>query len=253
MLPENRRQTTKCWIAGAAVAIVAHAAVAAGFMMGSQFSKPRPTTAAMVVDLASIATVVADPIDEIPSGPPPLESRPLPAPQRLIERPQFGPAPEIKWDTPPEPLVEELKPEEQDELISDPPPAVATTALQSSVSPDDNADAVGEGAAGGDSDDPERTWERTLLAHLERNKRYPRAAQRLHQEDMIYVRFAIDRAGKVLEYAIERSRGYPLLDQEVAALIERSSPLPPPPEAVEGERVELVAPVEFFLRKVARN
>ena len=70
---------------------------------------------------------------------------------------------------------------------------------------------------------------------------------------MIYVRFVMDRVGKVLDYAIERSRGYALLDQEVVALIQRASPLPPPPEEVQGERLELVVPVEFFLRKVAHN
>ncbi len=62
------------------------------------------------------------------------------------------------------------------------------------------------------------------------------------------MRFAVDRNGKVLDFEIERSRGYELLDREVVALLERSSPLPPPPQEVEGERVEVVVPVEFFIR-----
>ena len=66
---------------------------------------------------------------------------------------------------------------------------------------------------------------------------------------MVYLRFAIDRQGKVLLSQINKSSGFGLLDDEVLALIQRAQPLPSPPPEIGGERIELLVPVAFFLRK----
>jgi periplasmic protein TonB len=94
----------------------------------------------------------------------------------------------------------------------------------------------------------EVTWEQMIQARLESAKRYPGDAQRRGMEDVIYLRFTVDRQGKVLASSIERSQGYSSLDSEVLALIQRASPLPPPPEQVAGQAIEMVVPVQFFLR-----
>ncbi|WP_380596477.1 energy transducer TonB family protein [Steroidobacter flavus] len=94
----------------------------------------------------------------------------------------------------------------------------------------------------------EQTWEAQVLAALERKKRYPAAALRHKDEDTVYVHITIDRTGRVLDARIERSVGIRMLDEEAVQLAHRASPLPSPPESVEGERIELVIPVEFFIR-----
>lgn len=227
----------------------AHAAVIAGLIVDIQFGVARPAMAAMVVELAPEPVSVATPPTEIPPGPQQVEARPVQKPLVPKERLPFDPPPEIEFETPPELLVEkqvEQLPEElleQEKLVE-----MTTTQPTVEATPDEKIAAPREGATRSVSLDPEQTWESQLLATMERNKRYPGLAQQRRQEDVVYVRFAVDRTGKVLDYAIERSRGYPLLDQEVVALLERSSPLPPPPAEVAGERVEVVVPVEFFMR-----
>lgn len=90
-------------------------------------------------------------------------------------------------------------------------------------------------------------WRNRLLAHLDSKKRYPPAAQRLRQEGVAYLRFTMDRSGRVLSSRIDRSSGRPLLDREALAMLGRAQPLPPPPDDVPGATLELVTPVEFFL------
>jgi protein TonB len=63
------------------------------------------------------------------------------------------------------------------------------------------------------------------------------------------VRFTIDRQGNVLSSALEESSGHDTLDQAAVELPRRASPLPPPPSAVARDRMELVVPVRFAIRR----
>ena len=92
------------------------------------------------------------------------------------------------------------------------------------------------------------TFEALLAAHLDRYKRYPIGALRRGEEGTAYLRFVMDRQGHVLDYRIERSSGHVALDQEVLALIQRAQPLPAIPPNIADARLELVAPVRFFLK-----
>ena len=83
---------------------------------------------------------------------------------------------------------------------------------------------------------------------LERNKEYPRSARAQRQQGRAMLRFAIDRAGNVLDYRLEKSSGYDLLDREVVAMIQRASPLPPMPADMAADRLEIVVPIPFILR-----
>ena len=86
------------------------------------------------------------------------------------------------------------------------------------------------------------------MGRLERFKRYPNSAQVRRQQGVVYLRFAMDRRGKVVSAAIEQSSGFDALDQETLALIHRAEPLPPPPPELTGDPVELVVPIQFFLK-----
>ena len=87
-----------------------------------------------------------------------------------------------------------------------------------------------------------------MLAHLERAKRYPRDAQLRREQGTVYLRFRMDRAGRVLSAGIDRSSGFPDLDAEVLDMIQRAQPLPPIPPEIAQAQLELVVPVRFFLR-----
>jgi protein TonB len=90
-------------------------------------------------------------------------------------------------------------------------------------------------------------WESQLLDRLARLKRYPFAARRDGQQDIVMVRFVIDREGQVLSSDIIKSQGFVLLDREARALIRRASPLPAPPAEVLGDQIAMVAPIQFVL------
>lgn len=61
------------------------------------------------------------------------------------------------------------------------------------------------------------------------------------------VRFILDRAGTLLEGAIIRGSGNPVLDEEARAMLQRASPYPRVPAELPGERIEFSAPIEFIL------
>ncbi|AUW57578.1 energy transducer TonB [Sphingobium sp. SCG-1] len=92
------------------------------------------------------------------------------------------------------------------------------------------------------------TWEGRVLAQLNKHRRYPRMAMARRQQGVPYIRFTVDREGKVLSSHLERSSGNADLDREAVALPKRASPLPRPPVERNGETLELVVPVEFFMK-----
>jgi protein TonB len=92
------------------------------------------------------------------------------------------------------------------------------------------------------------TWQGQVLAALNNVRRYPREASFRHEQGVPYIRFVMDRTGKVLSSRLERSSGIRSLDNEAIDLPKRAQPLPSPPEEVKGDTIELVVPVEFFMR-----
>jgi protein TonB len=91
------------------------------------------------------------------------------------------------------------------------------------------------------------TWKTQIVAMLERNKRYPEAAQSRRQQGIALVFFSLDRQGRLIDSRIERSSGVSELDEEALALLYRAQPFPPPPPELPGERVNLTVPIRFNL------
>lgn len=88
----------------------------------------------------------------------------------------------------------------------------------------------------------------TLLAWLEQHKEYPRMARNRRQQGTVMLYFVLDRQGRVSASRIEQSSGYQTLDAEALKMLERAQPLPAIPDAMPNETLELVVPVQFFLR-----
>lgn len=125
-----------------------------------------------------------------------------------------------------------------------PPPSQATRKAKVDVTKSERTAASETTAGRGAAVSPAR-WQSRLMAHLERRKRYPAAAQSAHQEGTAYVRFRIDSSGNVLSVSLSRSSGHSALDQAVLDLVRRASPVPPPPP---GASTTIVAPVRFDIR-----
>ena len=212
-------------------------------------SPPAAVEAPIIVDVVSLARPVPQPVVTPPPPPETVEE-----PPRLIESilsEEIAPPPPLPEVKPPEP---QPKPQPKPKLTqsrpqpkAEPSPLPPVETVQPSALPAPSAPQQAAVAPAAPISPP-ADYVSLLRAQLERNKVYPRSAQQRRQQGRALVRIAIDRAGHVLQFQLESSSGHELLDREVAEMIQRASPLPPMPLSINGERLELVVPVEFFLR-----
>jgi protein TonB len=92
-----------------------------------------------------------------------------------------------------------------------------------------------------------QVWEAAMSEKLERFKRYPEDSRERHEQDTVSLRITVSRSGQVLRVAVLHSRGFTLLDQEALRMVQQAAPLPPLPEELSGDRINVIVPVEFFL------
>ncbi len=202
--------------------------------------------------------------------------KPLPLPKLKPEQPVLEadlpeevrpPEPTVeKAPAPPEPAAPASRPAPSptDTQIahSDPTQTVtrqtvsggSTSDVQSASLPsasDDLPASTGGGEAGNGEAGPagggaaSEDYAALLAAWLDEHKRYPERARRKNQEGVVVFAFEIDAEGRVLHHRIVEGSGYPLLDEEVTALIDRATPLPAPPPGVARN---YVVPIVFALR-----
>lgn len=150
---------------------------------------------------------------------------------------------------PPPPTAPQMRPPEVltmdlPELLVAPSPNAITVAAPD-AKPQPPAPSRG---LGNDGKAAIASYQGMLLAHLARHKHYPAAARARRQQGVTFVRFSMDRRGVVTGVALAKTSGASLLDGESLDLVRRASPLPAPPTEVPGDPVDLVVPIEFFIR-----
>jgi len=212
-----------------------------------------------------------EPVEPLePVEPEPVEE-PLPEPEPepvAVTEPE-PPQPKPPVEPPPEAVaVAEPIPEPAPAPVAEPPPEAAPRPAASreapgpvaTTAPDPGSEGTGtqgsraqgtgsgDDSSGGGMPGAQADYAAILQAWLERHKEYPRRAQRRRQEGTALLYFVMDRDGHVLDYRIEESSGFGLLDREVERMIERAQPLPRMPEEMQQARLELMVPVQFFLR-----
>jgi TonB family protein len=90
------------------------------------------------------------------------------------------------------------------------------------------------------------TWQKELMAHLDRHKRYP--TDRLTKGAEITVGFVLDRMGHVLSASIVRGSGDAAFDAAALSMVHRSDPVPQPPPLVADEGLSFTLPVIFKVK-----
>lgn len=205
---------------------------------------PPPTLEQMLPEPEVPPEPVVEPMIEPIVEPEPLPPPPVPVEVAMPEKPKPKPKPkEPPKPTPPK--VEPPKPRAEAKPAPQTPPAPAAAASTTAPA----APAVGTpSSATASVSRATPSWQGLLLGHLERHKRYPRSAQARRQEGVAQVRFTLDREGRVLSVRLEKTSGFESLDEETVAMVQRASPLPAPPPEIAQDRMELVVPVQFFLR-----
>jgi len=203
--------------------------------------------AAIMIDLAPLPAMSA-PSAQTP--PPELEQQPLPLPEPELPKFEPSPAPHppvaLPAPQPPKPKAQRIERPSvpQREPVSAPPTSAPAATVPTPPEPTASSSQTASSASS-----TRATWQAQLVAWLEKYKRYPRVAQEQRQQGVAYLRFTIDREGKVISSRINKSSGFELLDDEVLALIQRAQPVPSPPPEVAGDRIELLVPVAFSLRR----
>jgi periplasmic protein TonB len=89
-------------------------------------------------------------------------------------------------------------------------------------------------------------WQQQLAAWLAAHKRYPEEARRRGIQGSVMLRFAVDRSGRVTEVAVVHGSGSPILDAAADAML-RNAVLPPFPETMSQNRIEVSVRVRFGL------
>jgi periplasmic protein TonB len=241
------------WFGCLVVAVGVHASLALGLI---NWSIPvEPTAAPEAVMMIDLAPLPPAPEPEPPPPepqpvriqPPPPPPPPEPEPEPVVEQlpeppPKVEPVVVLQK---PKPKPPKVKPKPQPQPIERPPePREPEPAPPVVAAPKVAPPAPAPPAASG----PPPSFQSLLLAHLQRHKRYPRAAQLRRQQGVAQLRFTMDREGKVIWYRIERGSGSELLDEEVTSMIERAQPLPKIPDDVPDKQLEFLVPVQFMLK-----
>lgn len=237
------------WGRSLCIVLGVHALAVGGAVICSSWSPvpapPSPPQAVMV-ELAPLPSAPPAPPTDLAPGPLQQEQQPQPAqaaatPAAAVTPPSVT-LPADAALPPPAPERQEQRTvsiETAEVLQSTAPPSVQAPSSTRYTARQSSAGAAVPSQA---------NWQALVLAHLERYKRYPRAAQRRRSEGVSLVEYAVDRSGGVQWARLARSSGNALLDGEALAAVQRASPLPSPPDEVQGDPVQITTPVEFFIR-----
>jgi TonB family protein len=90
------------------------------------------------------------------------------------------------------------------------------------------------------------SWQKELVAHFDRHKRYP--ADRANKAAEIMVSFVLDRTGHIVSSSIVQGSGDASFDQAALAMLQRSDPVPAPPPLVADEGLSFTLPVVFRVK-----
>jgi len=211
--------------------------------------EPTPTLESMLPEPEVLPEPVIEPMVE-PEPLPEVQPEPPPPVPAEVALPEPPPKPKPKPKEPPKPTppkVERERPKPPAEVKpkTDTPP---TQAAPSTAAAPTAAATPSPLPPAAHTSNAVPTWQGLVISHLERHKRYPRIAQVRRQQGVPQVRITIDRQGRVLAAKLVKGSGFEALDEETLALAERASPLPAPPPEMAQNQIELVVPVQYFLR-----
>jgi TonB family protein len=256
---DEQKTSRQLWISAAVVALVLHiggAALAIAHLQTVEADDALGATAIEIgLELASVRREATD----LPPGPDTDASTASP---QLAEQKAEVKETELPQDKPTEPEEadrvvtenESKKPKEDDPKIAAVQTQASTESVAAEATATPSSDAIPEGTrsvapAIGTGESARRaraTWQKELVAHLDKHKRYP--PDRSQKTAEISVRFTLDRLGHVLATAIEKSSGDTAFDEAALAMVKRSDPVPAPPPLIADEGLSFTLPVIFRVK-----
>ena len=247
------RKPVRIWIFAAIGAVAIHTGAVALATLQPEDDPDELGANAIEVGYERLAPR-AEPVD-LPAGPDADASAPAPtvAEQKAVVKDADLPKAVSTETEDPDRIVspEDKKPIEKEREVATAPTqasagaiAVEAAAVPTSEDATTSAKSVAPVLGVGDSARRVRTtWQKELVAHLNKQKRYP--SDRSNQGAEIVVGFALDRTGHVLSASVVKSSGDASFDAAALAMVRRADPLPPPPPLVADEGLAFTVPVNF--------
>lgn len=256
--------STRGWcIAAACAAVIYGCGAALALMTWPEEDTSFDTAGVLTIELAPLATSVAQDNPEVAPGPlmqeapntpeasKKVEEKPEevveteltpPAPEPEVALPVKQPEPEQKKEEDPKEVAQ--KEQETEASVGDPitaaPAKTEAPVAQKTVAPVAGTARTSERA--------QATWQKSLLTHLNNSKRYPNEARSRGEQGVAKVQFTIDRRGRVMSAQLLASSGSAALDEEALSVLRRASPLPAPPDGFGAETIALTLPIQFRIR-----
>lgn len=241
------------WSICAAVVIAAHGLVA--FALTARWDDAEVAAGAPVVAIELAPQAMAPPAPPRDLAPGPLietesqdrvveEARDKHEEQekeRVVEE-MSAPDPEVK--------MPRANPKPEEEPVEDKPATEPVEAAPMPTAPQaapSRAARIAASAVGQTPVRPTRaaiaSWQRLLLAQLERHKRYPSQARGKVGEARL--EFTIDRDGNVLTSRVVHSSGSEALDAAALTLIKSAAPMPIPPAGLPDDLLSVIVPIVY--------
>lgn len=123
------------------------------------------------------------------------------------------------------------------------PPAVASAEAIRPAAPAESAATArpqGELLAG---------YRQRLTELLARQQEYPRIAALRGWEGEVRLRLKVARKGNLVAVHLDHSSGFEVLDQHALAMLEALASLPPLPDGLEANEIQVVVPINYKLKK----
>jgi periplasmic protein TonB len=253
--PADLRLRRSIWISAAVFVFCAHLAFAA-FAIARMNEPEDDDLGAPGIEVAfELASTQSTP-SELPPGP---ESEASAASPPVVEQKATEKEVDLPKETPvesenPDRLVTIEKTDKPDEKKPEPKTKMMkaleeSTAQEATAAPSiQNVQEAAKSATPDQGTGQSRqrarvTWQKELLAHLDKFKRYP--AERSQRSAEILVAMTLDRMGRVLSATVAKGSGDEAFDHAALAMVERASPVPPPPPLIADEGLDFSLPVIF--------
>jgi protein TonB len=256
---DEQKPSRRLWISAAVIALALHVGGAALAIVHLQTEEADDALGASAIEIGLEMASVRREVTDLPPGPDTDASAASP---QLSEQKAEVKETELPQDKPTEPEeadrvvteTESTKPKEDDPKIAAVQTQASTESVAAEATATPSSEAIPEGqrsvapviGTGESARRARATWQKELVAHLDKHKRYPKERQQKSAE--IQIRFTLDRMGRVLSTDIEKGSGDTAFDEAALAMVRRSDPVPMPPPVIADEGLTFTLPVIFRVK-----
>jgi protein TonB len=253
------RPSLPLWMIAAVGAVVLHVGGAALAVAHLRTDEPDDTFGTPAIEIGLEMTAPHLEPTDLPAGPDAEASVASPAlPEQKAEVKETELPKDVPTETDdPDRVVapnSPTKPKEDDSKIAEVQTSASMESVAAEATATPSSEAIPQGprsvapaqGTGASAQRLRATWQKELIAHLDRHKRYP--AERSQKSAEIVVSFALDRMGRVLSASIVKGSGDTAFDEAALAMVRRSDPVPQPPPVVADEGLNFTLPVIFKIK-----